>query len=54
LQNFLTLHNCKWSEDDFKGLLKELSHRGYGWLRSAGVKKKLEEIQKEIANYNND
>jgi WD40 repeat protein/serine/threonine protein kinase len=44
LNNFLTLRNGKWSEEDFKVLLTELSRRGYGWLKPEGVRCKLEEL----------
>ena len=40
----------KWTEDDFKSLRRDLSHAGYGWLRSEGVRKKLEEM---AANWKN-
>jgi len=56
LEIFLTLH-CPlgpdgisrvgrpvWKDDDFKRLLQDLQYRGYGWLRPAGVRKKLEEM----------
>ena len=33
-----------WTEDDFKGLLTQLGHRGFGWLREEGVRRKLEEM----------
>jgi hypothetical protein len=33
-----------WSEEDFNGLLHTLAYAGYGWLRSDGVRRKLEEI----------
>ena len=33
-----------WNDEDFKKLLNELQHRGYGWLRPQGVRKKLEEM----------
>ena len=33
-----------WNDEDFKNLLKELLHHGYGWLRPEGVRKKLEEM----------
>ena len=36
-----------WTEDDFKGLLMELGHRGYGWLREDGVRNKLKEMAGE-------
>ncbi|MDH4220621.1 MAG: protein kinase, partial [Candidatus Aminicenantes bacterium] len=59
LEVFLTLH-CpfgddgisrvgmpSWNDDDFKKLLRELQCRGFGWLRSEGVRKQLEKMTKE-------
>ena len=34
-----------WTEGDFEQLIAELGYRGYGWLRSAGVLAKLEEMR---------
>jgi hypothetical protein len=56
LENFLTLHTPSgpdglsrvgtpaWSEADFEHLLAELGLRGYGWLRPAGVRRKLAKL----------
>ena len=44
LKNFLTLRDGTWGEEDFQTLLYELSRRGYGWLKPAGVRRKLEEL----------
>jgi predicted Zn finger-like uncharacterized protein len=54
LENFLKSHSKKnwlgrwntpvWDEKSFKELLMELRSCGYGWLRSEGVRKKLEEM----------
>ena len=56
LESFLTLHTPygsgglsregapSWSEEAFGGLLTELGVRGYGWLRPAGVRTRLEEL----------
>ena len=53
LENFLTLHTPyyadkmtrqgkpAWQEKEFIQLLTELSFRGYGWLKPAGVRRKL-------------
>ena len=58
LEIFLTLHcSCGpdgisrvgkpvWNDDDFKQLINQLQHSGYGWLRPEGVHKKLEEMTK--------
>jgi WD40 repeat protein len=56
LETFLTLH-CpfaedamhrsgppEWNDNDFRRLLAELGHRGFGWLRPEGVRKQLEEM----------
>jgi hypothetical protein len=40
LQIFLTLH-LEYTEEDVQKLLTELQYRGYGWLHSEGVLKKL-------------
>ncbi len=37
-----------WTEDDFQKLLTELQSRGYGWLREAGVRKKLGEMTRSV------
>jgi WD40 repeat protein/tetratricopeptide (TPR) repeat protein len=50
LKNFLTLRKGKWGEEDFKALLADLSRRGYGWLRPAGVRRKLEELTESYRN----
>jgi hypothetical protein len=34
-----------WTEDDFQALLRTLGRAGYGWLRPAGVRAKLEELK---------
>ncbi|MBF0553271.1 MAG: serine/threonine protein kinase [Nitrospirae bacterium] len=34
----------QWTEEDFSGLLRELSLRGYGWLSADGIKNKLNEM----------
>ncbi len=56
LEIFLTLHTpCNadntarqgkpvWTEEDFAQLLRELSLRGYGWLKPEGVRKKLDAL----------
>jgi WD40 repeat protein len=44
LRNFLILRGGKWGEEDFKVLLTDLSRRGYGWLKPAGVRRKLEKL----------
>jgi WD40 repeat protein/serine/threonine protein kinase len=44
LKNFLILRKGKWGEEDFKVLITELSRRGYGWLKPAGVRRKLKEL----------
>ena len=33
-----------WTEEDFQGLLKQLGHAGYGWLKPEGLRNKLEEV----------
>ena len=33
-----------WSEEDFQELMGALGRAGYGWLRSEGVRRKLEEM----------
>jgi hypothetical protein len=56
LENSL-LHHCpygpdglthvgqpSWTDEDFRGLFRELQIRGYGWLRPEGVKTKLLEM----------
>jgi len=59
LGGFLTLHcpygpdgisrvgRPTWNEDDFQKLLKELQYRGYGWLRSEGVRREVERMARE-------
>lgn len=59
LNIFLTLHcplgsdgfarigNPTWTEEDFKGLIKDLQYRGYGWLRPEGVRHELEKMTAE-------
>jgi WD40 repeat protein len=59
LEVFLTLHAPKgpaggslferpvWDDHDFRGLLLELGHRGYGWLRPEGVRRQLEKLTEE-------
>jgi len=59
LEIFLTLHTPydrdgisrvgppTWTEDDFQRLLVELGTRGYGWLRSEGVRRELEKMARE-------
>ncbi|HEY5433614.1 MAG TPA: WD40 repeat domain-containing protein [Candidatus Limnocylindrales bacterium] len=59
LETFLTLHTpCgpdglsrqgvpAWSEEAFGRLLSELGVRGYGWLRPAGVRARLEALATE-------
>ena len=42
LEIFLKLRNGKWEEEDFQHLIKDLTHRGYGWLKEKGVRKELE------------
>jgi WD40 repeat protein len=37
-----------WTEADFQRLLYTLGCAGYGWLRPEGVRKKLEELMREI------
>ncbi len=49
LQNFLTLRNGTWNEEDFKTMLDELSKRGYGWLKPEGVHHKLEELSRRLS-----
>ncbi len=38
----------RWDERDFESLLKELSFRGYGWLRSDGIRRKLDDFTRMI------
>jgi hypothetical protein len=59
LSIFLTLHcpiafagfsrvgKPAWNEENFQGLIKGLQHRGFGWLRPEGVRKKLDEMAAE-------
>ncbi|MCJ7695000.1 MAG: hypothetical protein MUO40_06180 [Anaerolineaceae bacterium] len=59
LEIFLTLHTPYdpdgftrkgkpvWTEADFQDLLKSLGPRGFGWLRSEVVRRKLEEMAQE-------
>jgi WD40 repeat protein len=56
LEIFLTVHCAyapdglsrvgrpAWNDEDFKSLLADLQYRGYGWLRSEGVRRELEEM----------
>lgn len=56
LDIFLTLHcptrpdgftrvgKPTWTEEDFQRLIKDLQHRGYGWLRPEGVRHELEKM----------
>jgi WD40 repeat protein/serine/threonine protein kinase len=46
LDGFTRLGPPVWNEAAFQQLLVELGYRGYGWLRSEGVRKKLEEMAK--------
>jgi WD40 repeat protein len=34
--------NPSWTEEDFQGLIRQLQHAGYGWLRPDGVRVELE------------
>jgi WD40 repeat protein len=36
-----------WTENDFQGLLRTLGYAGYGWLRSAGIRRKLEQLARQ-------
>ena len=36
-----------WTENDFQGLLRNLGYAGYGWLRPAGVRRKLEQLARQ-------
>jgi len=59
LETFLTRHmpygkgdvartgRPKWSEDDFRQLLRELQHQGFGWLEPEGVRRQLEGLAAE-------
>jgi WD40 repeat protein len=47
LEIFLKLRSGKWEEEDFQNLMKELSLRGYGWLKPEGVRKKLQQMTRE-------
>ena len=48
LEIFLTLRNGKWGEEDFKLLIDELAlKRGYGWVRTEGIRKELEKMTRE-------
>jgi hypothetical protein len=48
LEIFLTLRNGKWTEDDFQELITELAEkRGYGWVRTEGIRKELEKMTKD-------
>ena len=48
VRNFLVVRNGKWDEEDFKWLINDLQNSGYGWLRPEGVRKKLEEMARNI------
>ncbi len=43
LEIFLSLYP-DWTKGDFEGLITDLKNRGYGWLRTAGVRAKLSEM----------
>lgn len=59
LETFLTLHCAvgadgltrvgkpEWTEEDFQKLLTDLQYRGYGWLRTEGVRRQLEKMTGE-------
>jgi WD40 repeat protein len=59
LKIFLTLHcpcgddgisridTPRWNDKDFARLLTDLQYRGYGWLRSEGVRRELEKMTRE-------
>jgi WD40 repeat protein len=59
LENFLTLHCAvkegglarvgkpTWSQEEFQELLLDLQYRGYGWLRSEGVRRQLGKMTAE-------
>jgi hypothetical protein len=54
LELFLARHSIggsrpQWQEQDFQQLLVELGRRGFGWLRPAGVKARLEAMAREGA-----
>jgi len=36
-----------WTEDDFQGLIRELQHADYGWLRPEGVRAELERMARD-------
>ena len=33
-----------WSDEDFRGLMRELGYRGYGWIHPEDVKSMLEKM----------
>jgi serine/threonine protein kinase len=59
LSFFLTLHcptgpdgfsfvgKPAWNEEHFQGLISQLQHLGYGWLRPEGVRRQLEKMTAE-------
>ncbi|MCG3149697.1 MAG: Serine/threonine-protein kinase PknD [Verrucomicrobiae bacterium] len=62
LNIFLTLHcpiltddftrvgKPTWTEEQFQGLIKDLQHRGYGWLRPDGVRRELDVMARNWGN----
>jgi WD40 repeat protein/serine/threonine protein kinase len=56
LETFLALHTPpstwlfgrksppEWTENDFRELIVDLRNRGFGWIRSIGIQRKLEEL----------
>ncbi len=49
LEIFLELHQGRWDKDAFKNLIRALGLRGYAWLDSDKVRKRLEQMTKRFA-----
>ena len=40
--------NPQWTDDDFKQLVTQMQHCGFGWLRTEGVRRKLKTNDRQL------
>ena len=43
-ENFLTLYNNKWTDEQFDQFNQKLQYAGLGWVRKEGILRKLKEM----------